>query len=118
MQNNEIALRYLIDHDKKTRYSEGHFLGVGIALGMIIFSGAGVALAVSTGNLGLLGIGPAIGLAIGLAIGKSMEDDYRKKGMIRPLTKKEKEGRKKAKLAGVIALVIGVLVFLVLLFAQ
>jgi len=95
--------------DKNKKYPEGHFLGVGIAIGIPIFSGVGIALSNSTGNPGLIGIGPAIGVILGLAIGKSMEDKYRKQGLVRQLTEKEKLMRKRGKLIGAIAVVIGVI---------
>jgi hypothetical protein len=98
--------------DKNKKYPEGHFLGVGMAIGICIFSGVGVALSTSTDNPGLMGIGPAIGVAIGLAIGKGMEDKYRKQGLIRPLTKKEKEAKKKAKVIGIFSLLLGILLLL------
>jgi len=100
--------------DKK--YPEGHFIGVGMAIGIAIFSGVGVTLSTSTGNPGLMGIGPAIGILLGLAIGKSMEEKYRKQGLIRPLTAKEIEARKKAKIVGLIALLLGIALLAVLFF--
>lgn len=102
--------------DKNKKYPEGHFIGVGMAVGIAIFSGTGVVLSTSTGNPGLIGIGPAIGVAFGLAIGKSMEDKYRERGLIRALTKREKEARKKAKVFGLIALLVGMVAFLAILF--
>ncbi len=103
--------------DKNKKYPEGHFLGVGMAIGIACFSGVGIAISNSTGNPGLIGIGPAIGVGIGLLLGKAMEEKYRKEGKIRPLTKKEKESKEKAKKYGIIALIVGIillaLIFLV-----
>lgn len=101
--------------NEKKQYPEDHFLGVGMAIGIAIFSGVGVAISTSTGNPGLIGIGPAIGIPLGLAIGKSMEEKHRKKGMIRPLTEAEKKNREKGKIIGIITIVIGLLAFISLI---
>ena len=101
--------------DKHKKYPEGHFLGIGMAIGIAIFSGVGIALSTSTGNPGLIGIGPAIGVSLGLAIGKSMEDKYHKEGLIRPLTEKEKIARKRGKIFGAIAVVIGLLALITIM---
>jgi len=98
----------------KKKYPEGHFIGQWMAIGIAIFSGFGVALSASTGNSGLLGIGPAIGVAFGLAVGQSIENKYKKKGMIRPLTKKEKKRKHIAVLIGLGLAVLGVLLFLLM----
>lgn len=95
--------------DKNKKYPEGHFLGVGMAIGIAIFSGVGVTLSTATDNPGLIGMGPAIGVALGLAYGKSMEDKYRKEGLIRPLTEEEKKSRKRGKMIGAIAVAVGVI---------
>jgi hypothetical protein len=97
----------MVDENKK--YPEGHFLGVGMAIGIAIFSGVGIALSTSIGNPGLIGIGPALGVGIGLAIGKSIEDKYKKQGLIRPLTRKEEENRRKGQIFGLIAAIAGML---------
>lgn len=51
---------------------------------------------------------------MGLAIGKSIEEKYRKQGLIRPLTEKELETRKKAKIFGIITVILGLLALLTL----
>lgn len=91
---------------KKEIYPEGHFMGMGIAIGLVIFSGVGISLSTSLDNPGLIGIGPAIGVAIGVAIGQAMEDKAKKEGKIRPLTPKEK---KRQKVMAWIGLSIGIL---------
>jgi multidrug efflux pump subunit AcrA (membrane-fusion protein) len=100
------------------KYPEGHFIGMGMAIGIAIFSGFGVAIGVSTGNPGLYGIGPAVGVGFGLAIGKSIEDKYRKEGKIRPLTEKEKKVKHRAFIAGLIVLLLGIAAFLGFLFLK
>jgi hypothetical protein len=97
------------------QYPEGHFPGVGMAMGIAIFSGTGVALSASTGNPGLIGIGPAIGMIIGLSIGSSLEKKYKKEGKIRPLTEAEKKKQKKAFWVGIIILIMGIMAFSLLL---
>ncbi len=47
-----------------------HYLGLGMAIGMIAFAPLGVVLAIATDTLGLLGIGPAMGVAVGIALGE------------------------------------------------
>jgi hypothetical protein len=104
-----LKKQVLIYYYLQKKYPEGHFMEVGMAIGMIIFSGVGVALSTSTDNPGMIGVGPAIGLAIGIGIGKSMEEKYRKKGLIRPLTQKEKEARKKSVVIGLVVAALGVI---------
>lgn len=97
------------------KYPEGHFTGMWMIIGIAIFSGLGIPLSIVTENPGLIGIGPALGVAFGLSIGAGIESKMKKEGKIRPLSKEEKKKRKFAVLAGVVALVIGALAFLVLL---
>lgn len=104
----------LIKKENK-KYPEGHFVGMWMVIGMIMFSGFGLVLSISTDNPGLIGIGPAIGMVFGLSIGTSIEDKMKKQGKIRPLTKKEKKRKKRAFIVGLIALALGIVVFLVLL---
>ncbi|MBN2459618.1 hypothetical protein JXB28_05010 [Candidatus Woesearchaeota archaeon] len=92
---------------KEKKYPEGHFVAIGIALGLPF----GMPLAISTGNPGLIGTGIPIGLAIGLAL----EEKYKREGRIRHLTADEKSKRKKAFVAGIGALIIGIAVFLIFL---
>ena len=104
------------EEDKNKTYPEGHFVGMWMGIGIAIFTGVGVPLSIATGNPGLIGIGPALGVAFGLAIGSSIEDKYRKEGKIRPLTKDEKNQRKILVNAGIAVLVVGIVVFLLMLF--
>ena len=102
------------DTDKK--YPEGHFIGLWIGICIAIFSGLGVPLSFISDMPGLMGIGPAIGVSIGVAIGSSIEARYKKEGKIRPLTPQEKKNRSRLSLFGVGLLVIGVAIFLLILF--
>ncbi|MFC1800916.1 hypothetical protein ACFLZB_00415 [Nanoarchaeota archaeon] len=98
----------------KKKYPEGHFTGMWMGIGIAIFTGVGVPLSISTGNYAFFGIGPALGVAFGLAVGKSIEDKHKKKGLIRPLTPKERKRKHMGIWAGVIFLVLGVLAFLLM----
>ncbi|MFH1358522.1 MAG: hypothetical protein ABIH37_01395 [archaeon] len=93
---------------KIEKYPEGYFVGlwmsIGIALGVVI----GVAIDLIIGNSGFFGIGLLIGLVIGIIIGALVEKNYKKQGKIRPLNKKEKKGKNRAIILGLIILLIGV----------
>ena len=102
--------------NKDDKYPEGHFLGIWMAIGIAIFSGLGIPLSIATDNPGFIGIGPALGIAFGLAIGQSIENKYKEKGRIRPLTESEKKRKKVAVAAGIAVLTLGVLIFILLLF--
>lgn len=101
---------------EKKKYSEGHFVGMWIGIGIAIFTGVGVPLSFATGNPGLLGLGPAIGVAFGVAIGSGIEAKHKEEGRMIPLTKAEKNSRKKAVAVGVAALLVGVVAFVLMLF--
>ena len=49
-----------------------HYVGLGMAIGMIAFAPLGIVLAIATGTFGLLGIGPAMGVAVGVALGEGL----------------------------------------------
>lgn len=107
-----------MENPKKTDpkiYPEGHFIGKWMGIGIALFSGVGVALSVSTGNPGLIGIGPAIGVAFGLSVGQAVESKHKKEGRIRPLTSKEKRTRQLILVIGVVLLLLGIAVFWLLL---
>jgi len=99
------------------KYPEGHFLGMWMGIGIALFAGIGVPFGIALKNPGLLGIGPALGIAIGLSVGQSIESKYKKEGKIRPLTEDEKKKRKRLVLAGICVLILGVLIFLSILFS-
>ena len=102
--------------NKDDKYPEGHFLGMWMGIGIAIFSGFGIPLSIATDNPGFIGIGPALGVAFGLSIGKSLENKYKQKGKIRPLTESELKRKKIAVAVGVAILIIGVLISILLLF--
>jgi len=104
--------------ENNRKYPEGHFVGMWMGIGIAIFSGLGIPLSITTGNTGLIGIGPALGVAFGLAIGSSIEAKYRKEGKIRLLTEEEKKRRKIGIIAGIVILSLGVLSFLVLMLTR
>ncbi len=99
------------------KYPEGHFVGKWMGIGIVIFSGFGIPLSIVSGNLGLIGIGPALGLVFGLAIGSSIESKYKKEGKIRPLTEDEKKKRKMLLIAGIVIFILGLSIFLLRLFS-
>lgn len=104
--------------ENNRKYPEGHFVGMWMGIGIAIFSGLGIPLSITTGNTGLIGIGPALGVAFGLAIGSSIEAKYKKEGKIRLLTEEEKKRRKTGIIAGIVILSLGVLSFLVLILTR
>lgn len=69
--------------NRKGKYSEGHFVALGLVFGICV----GLLFGVLVGNIVF---GPAIGLAAGLLIGALIEGKYRRAGRIRVLTKKER----------------------------
>jgi len=104
----------MVEKDKK--YPEGHFLSMWMGIGIAIFSGFGVSLSIIMNNFSFMGIGPAIGVSFGLAVGQSVENKYKEKGLIRPLTEAEQKRKKNAVFAGILILILGMLLFLLLLF--
>ena len=99
---------------EENKYPEGHFTGMWMGIGIAIFSGIGVPIAIATENMAFMGIGPAMGVAFGLSIGAGIEEKYKKQGKIRPLTEAEQKRKKLVVLAGRIMLLLGVIAFLFL----
>jgi hypothetical protein len=95
--------------ENNKKYPEGHFVRRWMAIGVAIFSGLGIPLAIVTENPGMIAIGPALGVSIGLAIGSGIEAKYKKEGKIRPLMEEE---RKRKKMRTTISLIILVVLFL------
>jgi len=95
-------------------YPEGHFVGIWMAIFIVIFSGLGIPLSIVTENFAFIGIGPALGVAVGLAIGQSIENKYKQEGRIRPLSESEIKSKKIAVAAGIVVLMFGVLIFFLL----
>ena len=102
--------------NKNKKYPEGHFLGMWMGIGIVIFSGFGIPLSIATKNYGLIGIGPALGVAFGLSIGQAIENKYKKENKIRPLIEEEKKRKKIAVMAGLAMFILGIIVFLLHLF--
>ena len=97
----------------KNQYREGHFMGIGMLIGIAIFMPFGFVIWVVTDNPGMIGIGPALGVAIGISIGTALEKKYNPNP--RPLTIEEKRMIKMSVFAGVIMLLLGAVAFLWLL---
>lgn len=99
-----------MDSEDKT-YPEGHFVGIWMSIGIMIFSVFGILFSIITESSYLIGVGPALGVGFGLAIGQGIENKYKEKGLIRPLNETEKRNKKYAVFAGIVILTLGVLVF-------
>lgn len=103
----------------QSKYPEGHFVNMWMAIGIAMFSGIGIPLSIATDNMGFIGIGPALGVSIGLSIGSGIEAKYKKEGKIRPLTKEEEMRRKTLVTIGLLILtalsILGFVFFMLLL---
>jgi len=86
-----------------TTYPEGHFLAIGLALGIPF----GIVFATILDNPGFIAMGMPFGLAVGLAL----EAKYKKEGKIRPLTQEELKAGKIRVIAGIVLLLLGIFVF-------
>jgi hypothetical protein len=112
-----IIISYIRTMETENKqYPEGHFVGMWIGIGMVLFAGIGIPLSIVLENPGFFGIGPAIGVAFGAGIGASIESKKKKEGLIRPLTAKEKKTRKNLVIAGLIFLMVGVALLLYFFF--
>lgn len=96
-------------------YPEGQLVATWMGIGIAMFAGFGTVLATTTGNPGLIGIGPAVGVAVGAAVGTGLEDKARQEGRIRPLDPAQRRRARLALLAGVALLVAGVALTMLLL---
>ena len=99
--------------DETVKYPEGNFLGIWMAVCIGILTAIWIPLSILTGNLALIGVGPAMGVAVGLAVGQIVEHKQRKEGKIRPLNESEKRIRKVAVVVGIIIALMGCFLFLV-----
>jgi hypothetical protein len=95
---------------EQKKYPKGHFVGMWIGIGMAIFSGVGVSIAVATDNMGLIGIGPALGVGFGAGIGSMIEKKKAEEGLIRDYTEEELIKNKKLKKLTFVLLGLGVAV--------
>lgn len=104
--------------NRENTYPEGHFLGMWMGIGIVIFSLIGIPLSIITDNVGFIGIGPALGVAFGLAIGQSIENKYKQEGKIRPLTESEIKRKRMSVTIGIIILILGIVIFALLYFLR
>ena len=70
---------------------KGHYISVGIIIGIGIFGILGTVIYLITNNFAFIGVGPAVGLPIGLILGQSMESKKEREGKIRELSTQEKQ---------------------------
>lgn len=92
----------------KKSYPEGHWMGIGIAVGLVLGTAIFFIADLLTGEFGsMFFLGPGAGVAIGVSIGAALEEKYKKAGKIRELTPQEKKRQRVAVFAGVVLLVIG-----------
>lgn len=109
-----LATIISMDSNNPKKKEPGHYVGMGVALGV----GIGSALGVALDNLA---IGVALGTSIGVAIGAGLEEDAKKRGEIRELTKEEAtKCRRRNRLTlifgiGLAAITIGVVMYFILL---
>ena len=95
---------------KQKRYRDGHFMGIGIAIGILLFMPFGFVFWILIDNPGFIGIGPAIGVAIGISIGSALEKKYNPNP--RPPTPEEKRMIKRLTILLIGTFILGLLVFL------
>lgn len=100
---------------KPQRYREGHFMGIGIAIGMLIGFASGLILGIVTGDTSMFIIlGPGGGLAIGVAIGAALEKKYNPNP--RPPTPEEKKMLKRLVILLTFTALLGLVAFMWQLF--
>lgn len=58
--------------DNQHNQLHNHYLGLGMGIGMAIFTPAVIVLCVITRNFGLIGVGPALGISFGIALGQQL----------------------------------------------
>ncbi|MBN2777214.1 MAG: hypothetical protein JXR36_06215 [Bacteroidales bacterium] len=80
--------------NEEKKYPEGHFKGICMTLGFLIFAGAGIPLSIVTKNMSIIGIGSAVGVLLGMVVGESVEKKYAEKGLLRPMNEKEIRNKK------------------------
>ena len=101
-----------METNQEGKYPEGHFVGLWMGIGIAVFSGLGIPLAIVTGNHGLMGVGPGLGVAFGVGVGQSIENKYKKAGKIRPLNQVEKKRKRIAIVSGLVVLAAFLVFFL------
>lgn len=96
--------------EKKKTYPQGHWMGVGIAIGMIFGTAIFFIADLLTGEFGsMFFLGPGVGVAMGVAIGSAFEEKYKKTGQVRELTAQEKKSKSRMVTLGILILVMGAL---------
>jgi hypothetical protein len=101
----------------KKKYAKGHWMGIGIALGMVFGTLVFFVADILIGEFGsMFFLGPGAGIAVGVAIGGALEEKY--KDQIREMTPEEKKRQQRAVLLGVVLLVLGVVAGLVAFLAS
>jgi hypothetical protein len=94
----------------KKSYPQGHWMGIGMAIGMVFGTFVFFIADLLTGEFGsMFFLGPGAGVAIGVSIGTALEERYKRSGRIRKLTAKEEKRQRKLVTLGVVILVIGAL---------
>ena len=104
---------------KKT-YPEGHWMGLGIGIGLPIGVAIFFIADLLTGEFGsMFFLGPGAGVAIGVSIGAALEEKHKKSGQIRELTPQEERRQMRLVLAGLVILAVaavaGLLAFMAFL---
>jgi hypothetical protein len=90
------------------KYPKGHWMGIGIAIGIPIGTALFFIADLLTGEFGsMFFLGPGVGVAIGVSIGAALEERYKKRGQIRELTLQEEKRRRKLVNIGLLILVLG-----------
>lgn len=98
-------------------YPEGHWMGIGIGIGLLLGMPMGLLMGIAMDNMAIgIAIGPALGIGLGVAIGSALEKKHRED--VRPLTEEELRMKKRLTLVTLKLLIIGILVFLALVFRR
>ncbi|GEM_PF-726431 len=101
----------------ETRYPEGHWMGIGIGIGLLLGMPAGLLMGIAMDNMAIgIATGPALGMGLGIAIGSALEKKHKEN--IRPLSEEERRMKKRLTLVTLKLLIIGILVFLALVFRR
>ncbi len=62
----------MANNNNDEKRTKDQYMGIGMAIGMLMFTPVGLVLAIVTGSFGLLGIGPGLGVGVGIAIGEKL----------------------------------------------
>ncbi len=101
----------------ETRYPEGHWMGIGIGIGLLLGMPAGLLMGIAMDNMAIgVATGPALGMGLGIAIGSALEKKHKEN--VRPLSEEERRMKKRLTLVTLKLLIIGILIFLALVFRR